>query len=245
MTQYATQQLLTRWEDRRTCQNIAGKVSQSYLIKEEYLIYDRFWSTREDVCLGVNQGWYYGKAAVQGYYKALEEQTRLWSRLMKDYFQKYLGDKTEEECFGVGQLGYKPLDTCVLEVAGDGQTAKGLWCIRGGYVRITGSGMVSNTEYGYLAIDFIKEDGQWKIWHMQNLDDIDHPSGTSWADPAPEFEAVPEFAEAEAFQFPEPNVKTVLRETYHNLRPFTPSPEPPVPYDTFAHTFSYGMQKED
>ena len=40
-----------------------------------------------------------------------------------------------------------------------------------------------------------------------------------------------------------PNVAAPLRETYSAHRAFAPSPEVPVPYDTFAETFSYGLEQ--
>ena len=36
----------------------------------------------------------------------------------------------------MGMIDYKPVDTGVIEVAKDGQTAKGLWMIRGSYSKI-------------------------------------------------------------------------------------------------------------
>lgn len=67
-------------------------------------------------------------------------------------------------------------ETPVIEVAGDGKTAKGIWYSIGLAVR----GQVDedgNTSVGTgwmwekYAVDFIKEDGEWKIWHLLNLMD--------------------------------------------------------------------------
>lgn len=243
---YSTQELLDRWEDRREVQNLMGRFSQSYTIKEEGLIYDRFWSSRDDVCLGINEGWYDGRDAVKGYYDALYQRNVLASRLIKDYFKgTELDDKSYEECLGVGRVGYKPVDTCVVEVAGDGATAKGIWTVRGGNVELESTGLVSYVEFSYLAVDFIKEDDAWKIWHMQNLFDVFHPAGTGWSEVPPEYEEVPEFAELKGFEVPQPNVKTVLREYYHPMRAFSPSPRLPKPYHTFEETFAYGITREE
>ena len=56
----------------------------------------------------------------------------------------------------------------MIEVAGDGKTAKGVWI---------GIGFVARTdaqtgeaqcfwEWGKYGVDFIKEDGVWKFWHF-------------------------------------------------------------------------------
>ncbi len=241
-TKLSTQTLLERWEDRRECQNLAGKLSHSYVIKQEHLIYERLWSRRGDVCMGLNDGWYKGADAVKGWYDALRDKNILCSRLIKDYFPEELGDVSYEEALGVGLLGYKPVDTCVVEVASDGQTAKGLWVCRGGYMDLESVGFVYKVEWSYLAIDFILEDGQWKIWHLQNLYDVDAPIGDGWSKPRVEWEEEPAFAELRDFKMPEPNVPSVLREYYHPMRRFAPSPRVPEPYDTFAETFSYGIE---
>ena len=46
--------------------------------------------------------------------------------------------------------------TPIIEVAKDGQTARGLWLFFGYYGGSWGAGQ--------FAMDFIKEDGEWKIW---------------------------------------------------------------------------------
>lgn len=240
---YSTQTLLERWEDRRDVQNLMGKFSQIYLTKEEGKIYDLFWSKRDDVCLALNEGWYIGAASVKAYYDALWQRNVIESRLLKDYFSDTeLGELSYDETLGVGRLGYKPVDTCVVEVAGDGQTAKGLWTVRGGYVQLESVGLVSYVEFSFLAVDFIKEGDDWKIWHLQNLYDVNHPAGTGWSEKPPVYDEVPEFAELKNYALPEPDVKEVLRELYHPMRAFSPSPKVPEPYDTFAETFTYGFE---
>lgn len=238
----SSEELLTRWEDRRICQNIAGKFSHSYVIHEEEKIYERFWSTRSDVCLGFNNGWYNGEMAVRGYYDALGEKKRLDSKLIQARFPEHLAQYSNKEVLGVGILGYKPVDTCVLEVAGNGKTAKGLWTCRGAHMDLTSCGFVLNTEWSYLAIDFIKENGAWKIWHMQNLFDVDTPMGYGWSGEPTNFKEAPEFSALKEFSMPEPNISVTLREYYHPMRAFSPSPRLPEPYNDFSETFTYGLE---
>jgi hypothetical protein len=238
---FTPEELLTRWEYRRELQNIMGKLTQSYLMMEEAQIYDRWWSRRADVCLGINTGWYQGAAAVKGYYDALGEKIKLSSQLLAEAFPEKLGAKTPEELYGVGQLGVKPADTFVIEIAGDNQTAKGLWSLHGTYAEITPAGPVSYWDWGYYCVDFILEDGAWKIWHMQDLNDINTPTGGDWTEAPLTFPEEPVFAPMKDFRFPAPNVPATLREAYYPGRPFTESPPLPEPYDTFAETFSYGI----
>ena len=238
---FTPEELLSRWEARRELQNIMGKMTQSYLMMEEAQIYDRWWSRREDVCLGINSGWYSGSGAVKGYYDALGEKITLASGVIAAAFPEKLADKTQEERYGVGQLGVKPVDTFVIELAGDGKTAKGIWSLHGTYADITPSGPVSYWDWGYYCVDFICEDGAWKIWHMMYLTDINSPTGGDWAAEPLRFPEEPKFAAMKDFAFPAPNVPAVLRENYDPGRPFTVSPPLPEPYETFDETFSYGL----
>ena len=201
----------------------------------------RYWSAREDICLGVNEGWFSGRSAVAEYYAGQEERIAAESAMIQAAFPKELGEKSAGEVHGVGMIDYKPVDTGVIEVAGDGQTAKGLWMIRGSYSKLTSGGPAAYWEWSWLAIDFVREAGEWKIWHQQYLREIDRPCGYPWVGEEHAFQPRDEFAGAEGIREAAPNVAAPLRKTYSAHRPFTPSPEVPVPYDTFAHTFSYGL----
>lgn len=237
------EQKLSRWEDTREIKNLVGRMSTDYVLKEERNMLSRYWSAREDICLGVNQGWFAGRAAVADYYAGEEARIAAESAMIQAAFPKELGDKTAEEVHGVGMMDYKPVDTGVIEVARDGQTAKGLWMIRGSYSKITTGGPTAYWEWSWLAIDFVREAGEWKIWHQRYLREIDRPCGYSFVGPEHVFKARSEFAGAEKITAPQPNVAVPLRETYSAHRPFAPSPEVPVPYDTFSDTFSYGLDQ--
>jgi hypothetical protein len=241
--QFTTEQLLTRFEDRREIINLMARYAADYLLKKERTMFANYWSTREDVTRGVNDGYYVGAQAVAGYYAALDAKNALVAKLIQKKFPEQLGQVPDEKLYGVGTIGYKPLDTGVIEIAADGQTAKGIWCLRGSYSDLTVQGVVSYWVWGWIACDFVWEDEAWKIWHMQEVYDINNPCGTSWAaGPAdPGYPEEPVFAPMADFHMPEPNLKKPLRAYYTTTRPATPSPEVPQPYETFDETFSYGV----
>jgi len=64
-----------------------------------------------------------------------------------------------------GELHVHAMLTPVIEVAADGKTAKGVWDSFG--PNINNGNEVGNWLWVKYAVDFIKEDGQWKIWHLQ------------------------------------------------------------------------------
>lgn len=242
---FTTEELMDRWEDRRTIQNTMVRfISQDYLFRREKDMYKNYWSKADDVSLGINEGYYAGAEAVKGYYDAIHRRTQLESKLIQQKYPTRLGDKSEKDVYGVGVLHARPLDTPVIEIAGDGKTAKGLWSVHAMNANLTSAGQVGYWEWAKIAVDFVKEDGAWKVWHMLYLRDLYIPCGQSWADNAAkaEYPDDPAYVSLKDFIFPEPNVKKTLYETYYNMRPQRQEPCYPEPYETFAETFSYGVQ---
>ncbi len=237
---YTAEQLVERFEIRREVQNLMGKYSLSYCIKQEGELM-RYWSSRDDICLGVNEGYYLGQQDIAAYYRALGEEIALASTLICRRFPDKVKDVPEENRFGIGQISYRPIDTPVVEVAGDSQTAKGLWVCRGLVEKITPAGPVSYWDWSYWAVDFILEDGQWKIWHMQDLHEVFAEQGLNFTDLPAEAAPDPAFAEMAKVVIPAPTKPCTLRETYSAHRAMTPPPSVPEPYSTFAETFSYGI----
>lgn len=237
----SAEEKLARWEDVREIKNLVGRMSTDYVLKEERNMLANYWSDRDDICLGVNTGYFFGRTAVAEYYAGEEARIAAESAMIQAAFPEALGEKSAEEIHGVGMIDYKPVDTGIIEVALDRRTAKGLWMIRGSHSQITTGGPVAYWEWSWLAVDFVREDGVWKIWHQLYLREIDRPCGYAFVGEEHVFPDRPEFAGAEAITLPEPNVKMTLREPYAADRPFAPSPRVPVPYETFEDTFSYGM----
>lgn len=73
--------------------------------------------------------------------------------------------RNPQEVIRPGVMHVHALLTPVIEVAADGKTAKGVWDSFG--PDILGPDEVGNWLWIKYAVDFIKEDGAWKIWHLQ------------------------------------------------------------------------------
>jgi hypothetical protein len=244
MKNYTTDELLDRWEDLREIKNIMGRVSADYMVKKEGSLYENYWSKRPDVSLGLDEGWYDGAEAVKGYFDSLHAQVAHQSKIIAGLYPEGLEGKSEEELHGIGTVDYKPVDTPVIEIAGDRLTAKGIWCLRGSHSKITTSGPVGYWEWGYFAVDFVNEDEVWRIWHMQYLHDILLPNSSRWYGEPVSYAEEPGFEAAEDVKVALPNKPATLRVHYSINRKFAPSPKIPEPYGTFAETFSYGYKEE-
>jgi hypothetical protein len=238
---FTTEQLTQRWEDQRALKNLMGKYANCLILNREQDIFDLFWSAAEDICLGFNDGYYVGPEAVKGYYAACYQRNALVASLLQKRFPEQLGGKSEEEIYGVGPFKVKPLSSPVIEVAADGNTAKGLWHCQGAYNDVETCGPVANWTWGYFAVDFVREGDSWKIWHMSYTNDVDCVCGQSWGKEKQPLPELAEFAALGDFHYPAYSVEKVVRPLYTPQRPHTDAPQIPQPYHTFAETFSYGI----
>ena len=79
---------------------------------------------------------------------------------------------------GVGQLLLHVTTTSIIEVAEDGLTAKGYWYTPG-LLKQTDFANADSMWENYGA-DFIKENGEWKLWHLHMYTDFQCEFGTSF-----------------------------------------------------------------
>jgi len=138
-----------------------------------------------------------------------------------------------------GGLFTHPLTTPVIEVAGDGKTAKGVWISPGYETRHDPEtkqpmGCFVYTKYG---VDFVKENEKWKIWHYH----VYRVFMTPWNVPFTEEweknvgdKQMP-FAAGKRSDLPTTVDKPYSKDTAREL-----VPAPPEPYETWSDTFSYG-----
>lgn len=237
---FTTEQLADRWFDKREIQNLAGKYVTSLLIKREAQIFDDFWAKDAGVCLSFNKGSYIGAEAVKGYYAAVCEITARKSAFIRDLFPDKLSGLTDEQLYGVGQLKAMPITTPVIEIAADGKTAKGIWHVQGSDNDVTPFGPLSYWTLGFICIDFIKEEDDWKLWHVLHAEDICNPMGENWTEPA-SHEPAAGFEALAELKLPPYTVERDNFVGYSADRPFTAPPRLPEPYESFGDTFSYGV----
>jgi len=123
---------------------------------------------------GQNQGYYVGYDAIYEAYAAGHWNN--WISAAKSYCAKngidVSGMTDDEICEiygGVGQLLLHVTTTAIIEVAEDGKTAKGYWYSPG---MIAETGMAGNSIWEAYGCDFVKENGEWKMWHLHMYTDF-------------------------------------------------------------------------
>ena len=232
--EYTDEQLAVRLMDMEAVKDLLAR--RAYLLdgnfRDQEL--DRLWVTKpenmETASYGANWGYYVGMGSLRKNYAG--RQSALEVQRLQAYHDADPRIEMKEENLGLGYSAVHTVNTGHVVIAYDGATARGLFYDL--YQQTVGQpdgSCKTIVVCGPLACDFIKEDGQWKIWHMMMFTDIACPVGGNWGrDKMYAHEGAP---------IPEPTVK---KEFYHGYdENFVSLVEPPLPepYDTFANTFSY------
>lgn len=237
------EKLVDIWEDKRDIKNLMGRFTMALLHKREESLFQDYWSDTSDVCYGTNNGWYYGPEDVKAYQTGCVALMNKSDEIIRKRFPTVVKDM--EEKYGHGYLEVKSLSSDVVVVADDGKTAKGMWACAGQETDMTEIGPITYWTYGMYAVDFIRENDAWKIWHMSYFEHIKHPIGEKWWEPEKERRAYTEFSEMADVKVPEPNIPCTLHEHYSTEREMARFQSLPVPYNAFSETFSYGVCKEE
>ena len=166
-----------------------------------------------------------------------------------------------------GKLTFHFVTTPLIEVAADGRTAKGLWVMSGlesgvtapeaakmapdfmyeKGVTVDGKRVWMHTVFVKYGVDFLKQDGVWKIWHFHCFEVARSPHGLGWIPFAAQSQNNPfsddlmYFGEnGKPVLMPKPDGPVVMRNNpYRTDRGQTLDAPPPVPYRTFSETFAY------
>ena len=233
---------VTRWEHIRAIENLMGTRSYYGLYRWSDKVWDEMWCRKApNPSLGFNNGYYQGYEAIEGYYKACHDLAELKTRLVKEANPDRFANKTVEDIFGVGSLDVNNLTTPIITLADDMQTAQGLWYYMRGNTDYDQTGIGTVHQWGWVGVDFVYEDGAWKIWHMVFAEDLNFRAGESWVEDSAPRPTLPEYAAIADFKMPEPNVPMDVYELWHDRRRQADFPGVPKPYATFADTFSYGI----
>jgi hypothetical protein len=165
-----------------------------------------------------------------------------------------------------GKLLLHYTTTPMIEVAEDGQTAKGLWVVSGVESGLTdpaaaklapdymyepglvdGKKVWEHTVLLKYGVDFLKQDGVWKIWHFHCFEVSRSPFGLGWIPFAAKSQNqsysndLMYFGEdGKPVFMPKPDGQaTVLGTPYRTDASKTLDAKPPTPYRTFSETFEY------
>jgi hypothetical protein len=235
------EQQIQRLNDIREIENLMAKhVYYHALLKNKEELLDLWVRETPEPHFAQNQGYYVGYESLMHYYGELNIKMQ-WEQL-KALNKVYPEVEVKEENLGAGAFQVHALTTSIIEVAGDGQTAKGIWYTPGAIAMVGPDGNARGSwiweRYG---VDFAREDGEWKIWHLHCYTDFMSASNEDWA--ASKKDAPMGMGDDDGSGAPEglprPDREEVTYRTYTPKQVPQDLPRIPEPYYTFSETFSY------
>lgn len=240
-TTYTAQEMVDRCLLIREAQNVVGSALHYDMLAKFDELYTTYWSKDADVCLGVNNGYFKGAEAVRGYYaKKTANAAEVAKFVFEKWPDKYEDGTTLDDVYGAGYVKGNDFHSGIIEIAADNQSAKCMFQVQSANTNITPKGPLSYWNLSYLGVDLVWEDETFKIKNMLWVHDVDHPCAEPWTAPT-KYPDLPEFAALKDITEPVPNVPMQVLAAYTPDRPYPKYPDMPVPYNTLAETFSYGI----
>jgi hypothetical protein len=217
-------------------QNLISAHTYCYEAQKQYYEIENFWSARDDISYNENTT---REETVNYFCKTNERARKAKLEKMSELFPAEV--KNVEENEGIGDMVIHLVTTPYIVVAGDCNTARGLWYVPSVNVEIDENGEpVPVTIWEKCDVDFIREDGQWKIWHFRQWVQFATQLDKSLVDGS--FRLQRPFFSPEPMQQqePQPVLPKVLQEkqekdqAYSTKRVADWRPELPMPYHTWS-----------
>lgn len=195
----------------------------------------------DDICFSQSWGIWVGQKSVKNYYHSRSQDEQ---RKTLDAIRKWHPDIPDDIKFAnAGNMGFHMLTTPIIEIAEDGKTAKGMWYTPGFGTHFNDKTGQWEAEWANekYAVDFIREDGKWKIWHFCVYRDFSTPFNKSWVDTAEGKRLAGTDGLPTGLN---PDLPPPAGSEPFSTRRIWQLPRPPQPYRTFSETFSYGPTPE-
>lgn len=191
---------------------------------------------KKSASFGRNTGYYVGMDSIYQYYVThhMEERAKLLEKM-------HAADSSIEETtenLHLGCLASHPVSTGLVELAGDGKTAKGMWY---SIAQETEPNLDGTAKALWMpekiAVDFVKEGDSWKIWHIVIATDLVSEAGEDYSrqEVYHNYETNPVDVE-----FGTPDIAKLIHNTDFNW--WDNYPPMPEAYDTFSDAVSYGPE---
>jgi hypothetical protein len=227
---------IRKLEAAREIQNLMGRMTYMYEGGEYEQMLEQFAGHTDGVT---------AEMAVFGQVKGLEGARKVivefWTEQYKrheaEMRRRYPEDANETGRNGVMDL--QALSSPVIEVADDLNTAKGMWYAPTVATEFhPGDDMPSGHKVWLkFAVDFVNENGAWKIWHYHILPSFNTTIGKSWVESSLAMEE--HFASLPPDAAPPAWGPVTAYHAYSVHEPPVNDPKPPIPYGAFNETFSY------
>lgn len=216
-----------------------------YRAQQQRYELEHFWAKEhDDIMYAHGTMAFWGRERVTEYYARGNEVMN--EGKLKTMSELYPGEiENTPENLGIGDLVIRCQTTPYIEVSKDIKTAKGVFYTPGFNTENDLEGNpVAMFMVGKDAVDFIKENDGWKIWHYRDSADIGFPVDSSLL--SMRLDQVMK-GRTVGGTFPEPNrVILPLKEEgmFNPKKSAKFSPELPMPFDTWSEDISHAKAAE-
>ena len=206
------------------------------------------WAKKSPIRWAQNQGCWVGMDSLKVYYDDINRKMQAGDLKHLATLNPAIKDVPENR--GIGNNAIHLLTTPIIEIAGDGRTAKGMWYTPG-IIMSTSDGKTPTAFWIWerYGVDFIREDGHWAFLHVQVNTDFMNPMGSPMqlqredaaamgSEGAPK-SAAPGPNMPEGLKIPGPDVPKQLYREFGATRVPVLVPALPEPYETLSKTFEY------
>ena len=173
------EQVQRAW-DIQQIKNVMGRHAYYHEYNRHDIEMEELWVNepehQKDAVFVQNHGFQMGYELIDDNYN--RKSFNIWREGLQEFIDE---DPTIEDSFdnlAMGSSIIHLLTAPLIEVADDGMTAQGVWDGNGqitmGY---PGNKMSTKVMFEKYKVDFVKEDGEWKIWHLFIGTDFAVPAG--------------------------------------------------------------------
>lgn len=136
---------------------------------------------RRTASLALNNGYYVGMDEISNYYVVQNNDLRY--EQLKAYCDAHPEIEYNNHNLGIGIMNIHTLNTPVYYISEDGKTARYMGYDAGVYTVGHPDGSAkAYFIYGCVFADLLKENGEWKIWHLVMQHDHSIPAGKDYGD---------------------------------------------------------------
>lgn len=226
---------LERVWDRENILDVMAKRSYYNANDERLRELDELWVSDSELTdtasYGKTWGYYVGMDDIRAYYA--DSHTARRKKELESLCKKYPEIENCDANLGRGAMQIHPLSTPLIYIAGDGQTAKGLFYSIGQITKIEDWGAEAYWVAMKIGVDFARENDGWKIWHLVEIYDAVNKDGEDYKETPYIY---PDGHPMEA-EFGEPTVKLLTHDERFNW--WDNYPPEPTAYETFNDRISY------
>lgn len=237
---YTEHELISRVWDIEKVMDLMNRrvyyVAQGLRRQELNDLWVRHTDHRKSASFGRNYGYYLGMDEIARYYVIEHEASR--QAILDEYCAAFPEIENTPANLNIGFTALGPTSTPVVEIAQDGATARGIWySIAQETVGRPHGASKARWRGEKVAADFIREDGEWKIWHLVISTDYISPAGVSHE--SQPFSYAPG-QDPLQIEFGTPTMPVLTHDNrYHWSDDYPYTPEP---YETYTPSKSYAPE---